>query len=409
MTPGMPSGRKPFRSLALLLLSLLIAALPLAAASAQDEAVIPEITTRTFAVADNEGMRFVASLRLGLNLGNCFDAIDCTWLSDEMAYESAWCGAKVTPELIDAIRDAGFSTIRIPVSWHNHLSDPETWSISEPWLSRVQEVVDLCLARGLYVIINIHHDNNTSFLYPSTPCLEQSIGYVTAIWRQLSERFAAYDEHLIFESCNEPRLVGHPCEWSLNAGNPDCQDAVACINQINQAFVDTVRAGEGCNPTRYLLCPGYDASAEGALNSGFVLPTDPVQENDHRIILSVHAYTPYSFALDAGGTASWSSANTGDRNNMTGFMDQLFLRFTKLGQPVLISEFGARDKSGNIDARTDFAACYVAEARARGITCIWWDNNAFTGNGELFGLINRKTCETVYPSILQAMTRYAGN
>lgn len=401
----MSASRSSRRAMSLLML-LLILLLPLFPALGE-EIAMPEVATRTFAVADNEAMRFVASLRLGWNLGNCFDASDCTWLTDEMAYESAWCGEKVTPELLDAVKAAGFRTVRIPVSWHNHLTD-EKYTISERWLNRVQEVVDLCLERDLYVIVNIHHDNSTDYLYPSTPYLAQSIDYVTAIWTQLCSRFAEYDERLIFESCNEPRLVGHANEWYLDARSADCQDAVSCINQINQAFVDTVRASGGKNATRYLLCPGYGASAEGVLCSGFTLPTDPVAENDHRIIVAVHAYTPYSFALDEGGTSAWSADNTSDRNKLTSFMDQLFLQYTKQGQPVLISEFGARNKQDNTAARTAFAACYVAEARARGMTCIWWDNNAFSGDGELFGLIHRGSMQAMFPSILQAMNQYAG-
>ena len=37
------------------------------------------------------------------------------------------------------------------------------------------------------------------------------------------------------------------------------------------------------------------------------------------------------------------------------------------------------------------------------MTCCWWDNNAFTGNGERFGIINRKTAEWKYPEIVEAI------
>ena len=37
--------------------------------------------------------------------------------------ETSWVGAKTTPELIAAIKEAGFNTIRIPVSWHNHVDE----------------------------------------------------------------------------------------------------------------------------------------------------------------------------------------------------------------------------------------------------------------------------------------------
>lgn len=352
-------------------------------------------------------LEFVEDMKIGWNLGNAFDSSDCTWLSDEMEYESGWCGARTTPELIAKVKEAGFNTVRIPVSWHNHLTDLENYTISEKWLDRVTEVVDDCLDQDMYVIINIHHDNSESFLYPTNRHLDQSVKYVTCIWKQIAAHFRDYDEKLLFAGMNEPRLVGHNNEWWIDPDNADCKEAIACINTLNQVFVDTVRASGGNNASRYLLCPGYDASADGALNPGFVLPKDPVSENDHRIILSVHAYTPYHFALEAPGTDTWSGSNGQDLADMVGFMDQLYSNYVAQGIPVIIDEFGARDKNGNLHARVDFAGCYVAQARARGITCIWWDNNAFTGDGERFGLIDRASLRWVYPEIVEAMMQNA--
>ena len=161
---------------------------------------------------ESEALSFVKDMKIGWNLGNTFDAIDCNWLSDEMQYESAWCGAVTTKEMIDALKEAGFRTIRIPVSWHNHLTD-ENHTISEAWINRVQEVVDYAIDDDMYVIINIHHDFSKEYIYPSSEYLEQSKIYVTDIWEQIAERFKDYDEHLIMESLNGPRLVGTADEW----------------------------------------------------------------------------------------------------------------------------------------------------------------------------------------------------
>ena len=64
---------------------------------------------------------------------------------------------------------------------------------------------------------------------------------------------------------------------------------------------------------------------------------------------------------------------------------------------------GALDKNGNLQDRVNFTAYYVASASARGITCVWWDNHAFSGDGERFGLIRRNTLEWVYPDIALAI------
>lgn len=370
----------------------------------ENEPVRKEYQVAEFEIPQNEGMDFVRSLKLGFNLGNGFDAYDCTWLNDEMEYESAWCGAKATPELFDALKEAGFQAVRIPVSWHNHLVD-DKYTISENWLNRVNEVVDYCIDRDMKVILNIHHDNSKEYFYPSSDYLKQSKNYITAIWSQLAERFKDYDERLLFAAMNEPRLVGHDNEWWIN-NSADCADAIECINILNQTFVDTVRKSGGNNSARYLICPGYDASSDGALNAGFRLPTDPV-DNDHHIIVSVHAYTPYSFALDSAGTDTWTSDNAKNVSDLVGFMNQIYRTYVANGIPVVIDEFGAMEKNGNLESRIDFAGCYIANAKARGLSCFWWDNNFMSGNGERFGIINRKTYEWAFPGIVEAMARWA--
>lgn len=369
--------------------------------------VIPEFTIGPKELPVNEGQTMVNNMLMGYNLGNCFDAYNCSWLKNEMEYETAWCGAKATEALFDTLKEAGFKTIRLPVSWHNHLTDKENYTISEPWLKRVQEVVDWCIDRDMYVILNIHHDNSTDYLYPSNKYKDQTMKYLTSIWSQLAERFGDYDEHLLFETMNEMRLVDTKYEWYIDKNAAECKEAIAVINEMNQTFVDLVRnSGHENNKTRYLIVPGYDASPEAVLNEQFVVPTDPVA-NDHHIILGVHAYTPYSFALDGSGTNKWSIDSSTDKSNVAQFMQNLYNKYVSQGQPVMLTEFGAQNKKGNLQARVEWTAYYVASARVRGITCIWWDNNATTGTGELFGIIDRKTVKWVYPEIAEAMKKYA--
>lgn len=368
---------------------------------------IPDVDIAAREMPDTEALRFVKDMKIGWNLGNTFDAIDGN-MSDELEYESYWCGVVTTKDMIDDIKEAGFNSVRIPVSWHNHVD--EEYKISEPWLDRVQEVVNYAYDNGMYVILNIHHDNNENFLYPDSAHLEQSIDYVTTVWEQLCERFGEYDQHLVFEAMNEPRLVGSQYEWWLNSSAEECKDAVDCINKINQAFVDTVRASGGNNLNRYLMVPGYCASPDGALNSGFALPTDAEGVED-KLIVSAHAYTPYNFALQApgegGSTAEFDSDSKSSTTDIDTFMDRLYTKFISNGIPVIIGEFGSRDKGQNMQARIDHAAYYVAAARARGMSCFWWDNNAFTGDGENFGIYYRRGGQFLYPDIVTGLMKYA--
>lgn len=369
---------------------------------------IPEVSINPFEVPDTEAFRFVRNMKIGWNLGNTFDACNDQGLNNEMDFETYWCGVETTEDMFADLKEAGFNCVRIPVSWHNHLD--ENYQISEAWLNRVQEVVDYAFDNDMYVILNIHHDNSESFMYPDSAHLEQSINYITVIWEQLCRRFGDYDEHLIFECMNEPRLVGSQYEWWINAGAEECKDAISCINEINQEFVNTVRASGGNNLNRYLMVPGYDASPDGALNDGFVLPTDEEGVED-RLIVSVHAYTPYNFALQADGESGSKSEFDSDSaisvSDIKSFMDKLYKKFISNGIPVVIGEFGARDKGQNTQDRIDYATYYIAAARARGMSCCWWDNNAFTGDGENFGLYYRRSGRFLYPDIVTGLMKYA--
>ncbi|MBR5421563.1 MAG: glycoside hydrolase family 5 protein [Lachnospiraceae bacterium] len=370
-----------------------------------DGITIPELEVIHYTTPDTEAMRFADALGVGWNLGNTFDAYDDDgYAANEMAIEEYWQHTYTTREMIADIKAFGFDSIRIPVSWHNHVSgDVE---ISEQWLSRVDEVIGWALDEGLYVIVNIHHDNHPQAggIYPDSAHLEASKHYIQRIWEQLSERFEKYDEHLIFEAMNEPRLVGHNNEWWIDPGSEDCKDAIRCINELNQTFVDTVRATGGRNANRYLICTGYCASFDGVTSPFFRLPEDSTP--DH-LILMMHAYTPYSFALDWPGTEHFSVTEEDSTSEIDELMYRLYMKYIGQGIPVVIDEFGARDKNGNLQERVDFAAYFVNAARSRGISCFWWDNNAFSGDGELFGIYDRRDPANSTYDIISALMYYS--
>ncbi len=379
----------------------LLCCIALGAGLASAEGIaIPEIAVAPSDIPDNEAIAFLRSLGLGWDLGNTFDAYSDRPVMNDMTIEKSWVGTYVTRELLQAVKDAGFGFIRIPVSWHNHLG--ANYTIKEPWLNRVQEVVDWSLDVGLAVILNTHHDVGDTYYYPDSAHMETSTRFITRIWEQLAERFRDYDSRLIFESMNEPRLVGTGHEWWLEATNAQCMDAAASINSLNQTFVDTVRAAGGNNADRYLMVPGYAANPDYTAPRYFTLPNDTA---DNRLIVSTHAYVPYSFALDTKGTDQFSWNNRSNRNDITKPFKSLYSTFIAKGIPVVMGECGCLSKN-NLQMRVEWSAAYAATAAAYGIPIAWWDNGAFTGSGENFGLFNRETAELVYPEIVEALLKY---
>lgn len=350
----------------------------------------PEVEARE--LPQSEALDFVKNLKVGWNLGNTLDAT-ANYQNEEM-YETAWGSPVITEEMILAVKQAGFNTIRIPVTWHTHMD--ESYKISDFWLNRVKEIVDYAYNNGMYVIINIHHDTDPLYVFPSYEKLESSKEYITAVWTQLCEKFKDYGDRLIFEGINEPRQIGTSNEWWIDTKSDTAKECFDCIMQINQTFVDTVRASGGNNATRWLMTPSYCASYIFATDQLFSMPNDPA----NRTLLSVHAYEPQDFALNDNPAKKFVIGR--NSNVVDKVMDALYEKFTSKGIGVVMGEFGARNKD-NLDSRIAYAAYYVKAARAVGISCVWWDNNAFEGNGELFGLFDRKAMEWKYPDIVIAL------
>ena len=215
---------------------------------------IPDLSIPAKSVPETEGIKLVKDMRLGWNLGNTMDAIDDTgWVGSEMGIETCWNGGyKTSKKMIDTVKDAGFRTVRIPVSWHNHVDG--NYQITKQWMDRVQEIVDYAIDNDMYVILNVHHDNDDKHMYPDTAHYAQSKKYMTTVWSQIAERFKDYDNKLIFETMNEPRLIGHQNEWWIN---PSCLQLYRRYKDYQQAQSgrsrDTIRSSGGSNnSTRYV-------------------------------------------------------------------------------------------------------------------------------------------------------------
>ena len=387
-------------------LALMMLAIPAAApadpAEQPEEIIVPVFDSiKQQPVPENEATALMREMKIGWNLGNTFDAYDGYYrVMKGAGMETSWCRAKTTKELFAAIKEAGFKSIRIPVSWHNHADG--NYVIDAEWMGRVKEVVGWALDLDFYVVINVHHDNDVSYFYPDSEHYEQSAAYLTAVWQQMADTFNEFGDHLIFESLNEPRLVGTPYEWSWDKSAPECQDAADCINRLNQLFVDTIRATGGNNARRFLAVPAYCGAPWNAVDEAFQLPKDTVE---NRLIVETHAYSPYDFALNLNSDDHVFDAKKTlqKKNEILGLMRSLYNRFVSKGIPVMMDEFGALEKQGNTQDRVNYAAYYTACAGSYGIMCFWWDNHIFTGTGERFGLINRNTLEWTYPEIAEAL------
>jgi endoglucanase len=350
-----------------------------------------------FASTAYTGMRNISALdltkdmRLGWNLGNTLDSFGTTGLENE----TYWGNPKTTKEMIDAVKDMGFNTVRIPVTWDGHVGASPDYTIDSAWLNRVEEVVNYVLDNDMYAIINLHHEES-SWLVPTNANKSNVTAQLTKLWEQIATRFKDYGDYLIFETMNEPRVIGSSSEWS--GGTSEIRSV---INSLNLAAVNTIRGTGGNNSKRFIMVPTHAACALTDAINDLVIPN-----NDSRVIVSLHCYSPYQFSMVSTSNPTWGSNS--DKSSLSSEFDAIYNKFIRNGRAVVIGEFGTIDKN-NLSSRVTHAEYYVQEARKRGITTIWWDNGFYgPGQDNSYALLNRKTLKWYYPEIAQALVRASG-
>ncbi|WP_211341523.1 cellulase family glycosylhydrolase [Myceligenerans xiligouense] len=363
-----------------------------------------------------DASQVVADMGAGWNLGNSLEATVGGYPS-----ETAWNNPTVTQALIDSVRAAGFRTIRIPVSYLNHIGPGPDHTIDSAWLNRVQEVVDYAHSRGMYVVINMHGDGyktvDGSWLICDAPDQTAIKAKYQKAWQQIATTFRDYDERLILESMNE--------EFDGQYGEPT-QPCYANINSYNQIFVDTVRQTGGNNDSRWLLVPGWNTNIDYTTGDyGFEIPTDShrspsVPGDEQRIMISVHYYSPWDFAGEENGNITqWGPGATDPARTSTwgqeDYLDEQLRKtydaFVTRGYPVVVGEYGSIDKSSHDPAngryREDLAHTLVATAKEYGAATIYWDNGV---NGQYgFGLFDRTSYEVTKPGIVDAIMSALGD
>ena len=349
---------------------------------------IKGITERSDEMRDISAKELVAEMTAGWNLGNTLEATGDAGLSSE----TSWGNPMVTKEQIDAVCEKGFDSIRIPVTWGNHVSEAPDYTIDPEWMDRVEEVVNYALDDGMYVLIDSHHEE--SWRIPDEEHIEAVDAENIAIWKQVAERFKDYGDHLIFEGLNEPRIKGSADEW-----NGGTYSERLLVNRLNKSFVDTVRATGGNNEKRLLLITTYgDSHLPGAITAL------EIPEDEH-IGVAIHAYEPYAFTYESGESwelFKWDGSHNGDIIKVMYRLDSTFI---SEGIPVLLTEYGAVNKNENTDEVVKWTESYVSAATKRGIPCFWWDNGIYDQQGEKFAIFDRKNLSWYREEVVDTIIR----
>ena len=348
---------------------------------------------------------YAARLGIGWNLGNHFDAYN-----NGVSGETAWGNPKATQATMNKVKAAGFSTVRIPVTWLGHIGAAPDYKIDEKWLNRVAEVVGYAEAAGLNAIVNMHHDgaDSKNWLDIKTaakdPAVHQQIlDQVSAMWRQIADKFKDKGDFLIFEAFNEI----HDGGWGWGENRNDGGKQYQCLNEWNQAFVDAVRASGGENANRILGIPAYCTNVDIAVQT-FKMPEDVVEG---RLIMAVHCYDPYDYTLPAtksewGHTADESKKVSGDNEaDLKRVFEKIYNNFIKKGIPVYMGEFGCVNRATEREQAFQqyYLKYYAKRAKTYFVPSIIWDNGAKGAGNEKHAFIDHGTGEYCSPEAKAAI------
>lgn len=326
---------------------------------------------RSDTMEDMDSQTLVSDMGVGWNLGDTLDVCAADRDGDgrvneapaegEKVDETLWGNVYTTPELFDHLKADGVQSVRIPVTWRDHISNDGKNTIDPDWMQRVQEIVDYAYDRDMYVILNIHHDGGGdpdfgAWIRTDAAGFEAVREKYQRVWEQIAAYFSGYDERLIFESMNE---VGFDSVAEARAYD--------MLNTLNQDFVDLVRASGGNNDKRHLLIAGYWTDIEMTCDEKFQMPDDPA---DHCIV-SVHYYTPYQFCI-TGEETTWGT--DGDIKRMQGLIQKMEDNFVSQGVPVIVGEYGM--VSTDVNSRILFSKTLTELCHERGMATFFWDNGS---------------------------------
>ena len=332
-----------------------------------------------------EGLTALEATRLmgnGINLGNTLEACDNNVgikTNTPLSYETHWGQPKTTQAMIDGMKAAGFDTIRIPVAWMTnatHLYEGD-YTIDADYMDRVEEVVRYARKAGMYVIVNDHWDGGWYGMFGSESAETRALAMEAykGMWQQIAERFRDYSDYLIFESANEELGTRFDENSALY-----CSDSVvtylndderyALTNEINQTFVDVVRATGGNNATRFLLIAGYGTNIDQTCDDRFQMPKDTAVS---KLMVSVHYYDPWSYC----GASSAASATKWGKVSDYEYMDQQLAKmtkFTEAGYGVVIGEYGALPCSDGLKDNTlAYHTAFLDTCTKYNLTNCLWD------------------------------------
>ncbi|MDR0921758.1 MAG: glycoside hydrolase family 5 protein [Lactobacillales bacterium] len=347
--------------------------------------------TLALQVTKEAQQRIYEDLGAGWNLGNALDVLPKERLGAKS--ETYWGNPKVTKELFAAVKKAGFKSVRIPVTWETH--EGNNYWIEDDWKKRVTQVVDDALDEDLRVIIDVHHD---SFFTPTKANYAYASKTIINLWTQIGHMFEKYDDRVIFEGMNEPRLPiseSATDEETWLAWMQGTTESRETVDKLNLDFLTTVRNLGGKNTTRLLLLATYmDSSEETVIKT--LPPT--IYRN---VAISIHMYGNEVF--DMNGETTYRKMNDDSEKQLKDYINSI-QALNEKGYPAILTEFGSSHV--NDKEQFNYLKEIIQTSKENDIPYFWWDNGVIEkGEEGGFALFDRETEKVVQPKMVRALTK----
>ncbi len=313
-------------------ITILISTALIVAMSCSDDAV--DLKEEDVVLEDVNAFDQNEMLGMGVNLGNALEAPN----------EGEW-GVTLRNEFFQAINEAGFKSIRVPIRWSAHSLESAPYTINDGFFNRIDWVIKTAFFYDLMVIINIHHYED--FMDDPDGQKERFL----SLWEQIGEHYKNYSHDLLFEVLNEP------------TGN--------VTNELwNVYLADAIEVIRTTNPGRTLVVGTGNWSNINAIDD-LVLPG-----GEDNVIVSFHYYNPFAFTHQGAewvdGSDAWLGTTFTASSSERTAIDADFMLARNYSAahnvPINVGEFGSYNKADS-DSRFIWTS-YLRQAI---------ENNNFSG------------------------------
>jgi aryl-phospho-beta-D-glucosidase BglC (GH1 family) len=273
----------------------------------------------------------------GINVGNTMEATPT---------EGSW-GNSFSKYFYDDFSNAGFTCIRIPITWKFHTSINSPYTVNPKWMARIDTIVTWGLNKGLYIIINMHHEVGLKGIdtMANVAARIDTFAKYDSIWSQIATHFKGKSDHLLFEILNEPIPMSQ-----------------AMVDSFNSSALRIIRK---TNPTRIVLYSGNQWSRAAQLEAA-----KSPNKNDKYLIGYHHPYDPSGFAVNGTGTFGTAS----DISSLKTEFSQITTWSNTNNLPITADEMGA-PSTADYNSRMIYYAAIVEDMVVNGEAFNVWDDN----------------------------------